>query len=70
MYPFGRKLREFGNPAADVRTLRIELRSLRDGIENPEERSGVKILVASGEWNLLGGYQDRARNSGGAGGES
>jgi hypothetical protein len=34
------------------------------------ERNGEKILVASGEWNLLGGYQDRSRYADGAGGES
>jgi site-specific DNA recombinase len=56
---------------ADVPTAKAELRKHIEAIElNPEDRNGETILVASGEWNLLGGYQQRSRNSGGAGGES
>jgi site-specific DNA recombinase len=57
---------------ADVFGSKAELRKhIDDAIElNPEQRDGEKILVASGEWNLLGGYRDVSRKSGGAGGES
>ena len=55
----------------DVPTAKAELRRHVESIElTPQENDeGVKILVASGEWNLLGGYQD-SRNSDGAGGQS
>jgi site-specific DNA recombinase len=55
----------------DVPTAKAELRRHVESIElTPQENEeGVKILVASGEWNLLGGYQG-PRNSDGAGGQS
>ena len=53
----------------DVPTAKAELRRHIESIElMPQEDSdGAKILVASGEWNLLGGY---ARYADGAGGQS
>ena len=56
---------------ADVPTAKAEVRRHVESIElTPDEDcDGVKILIASGEWNLLGGYQ-ASRNTGGAGGQS
>jgi hypothetical protein len=53
----------------DVPTAKAGLRRHVESIElTPQENDeGVKILIASGEWNLLGGYQG-SRNSVGAGG--
>jgi hypothetical protein len=55
----------------DVPTAKAELRRHVESIEliPQEDEGGDKILVASGEWNLLGGYQG-PRNSDGAGGQS
>ena len=55
----------------DGPTAKAELRRhVETIILTPQEGSdGVKILVASGEWNLLGGYQ-ASRYTDGAGGQS
>jgi hypothetical protein len=54
----------------DVATAKAELRRHVQSIELiPQENGdGDKILIASGEWNLLGGYVSRYTN--GAGGQS
>ena len=54
----------------DVPAAKAELRRHVESIELiPEENEeGDKILVASGEWNLLGGYVPRYAD--GAGGQS
>jgi hypothetical protein len=53
----------------DVPTAKVELRRHVESIQlmPQEDGDGAKILVASGEWNLLGGY---ARYTDGAGGQS
>jgi site-specific DNA recombinase len=55
----------------DVPTAKAELRRHVETIDlTPHEGiDGVKILAASGEWNLLGGYQ-ASRYTDGAGGQS
>jgi hypothetical protein len=55
----------------DVPTAKAELRRHVESLELTREENdeGAKILVASGESNLLGGYQ-ASRNSIGAGGQS
>jgi hypothetical protein len=54
----------------DVPTAKAELRRHIYSIEliPQENEEGDKILVASGEWNLLGGYVSRYTD--GAGGQS
>ena len=54
----------------DVPTAKAELRRRVESIElmPQEDERGDKIVVASGEWNLLGGYISRYTD--GAGGQS
>ncbi|PYU31503.1 MAG: hypothetical protein DMG31_12110 [Acidobacteria bacterium] len=58
-------------PQEDAPTAKAELRRHVESIEltPQEDEEGDKILVASGEWNLLGGYVFSGYTDG-AGGQS